>query len=138
MSGISPTGSRPRAAAHKAMDEVTGAVVAIAFGLSAVFVPTAFISGISGQFFKQFALTIATSTMISAFVSLTLTPALCGILLTPHGQAGLVRSACGIGRSVGSSGCSIAVRVGEQYATRRAVQLECPARVCCVDRVSED
>jgi hydrophobe/amphiphile efflux-1 (HAE1) family protein len=80
------TGLSPRAAAHKAMDEVTGAVVAIAFGLSAVFVPTAFISGISGQFFRQFALTIAVSTMISAFVSLTLTPALCGILLTPHGQ----------------------------------------------------
>jgi multidrug efflux pump len=79
-------GLAPRAAAHQAMDEVTGAVVAIAFGLSAVFVPTAFISGISGQFFKQFALTIATSTMISAFVSLTLTPALAGILLLPHGQ----------------------------------------------------
>lgn len=79
-------GLAPRAAAHKAMEEVTGAVIAIAFGLSAVFVPTAFISGISGQFFKQFALTIAVSTMISAFVSLTLTPALCGILLTPHGQ----------------------------------------------------
>jgi hydrophobe/amphiphile efflux-1 (HAE1) family protein len=79
-------GLAPRAAAHKAMDEVTGAVVAIAFGLSAVFVPTAFIAGISGQFFRQFALTIAVSTMISAFVSLTLTPALCGILLTPHGK----------------------------------------------------
>jgi multidrug efflux pump len=79
-------GLAPRAAAHKAMDEVTGAVIAIAFGLSAVFVPTAFISGISGQFFKQFALTIATSTMISAFVSLTLTPALAGLLLQPHGQ----------------------------------------------------
>lgn len=79
-------GLAPRAAAHKAMEEVTGAVIAIAFGLSAVFVPTAFISGISGQFFKQFALTIAVSTMISAFVSLTLTPALAGILLTPHGQ----------------------------------------------------
>jgi hydrophobe/amphiphile efflux-1 (HAE1) family protein len=79
-------GLAPRAAAHKAMDEVTGAVVAIAFGLSAVFIPTAFISGISGQFFRQFALTIAVSTMISAFVSLTLTPALSGILLTPHGQ----------------------------------------------------
>ena len=56
-------GLSPRAAAHKAMDEVTGAVIAIAFGLSAVFVPTAFIAGISGQFFRQFALTIAVSTM---------------------------------------------------------------------------
>jgi multidrug efflux pump len=79
-------GLAPKQAAHKAMDEVTGAVVAIAFGLSAVFIPTAFISGISGQFFRQFALTIAVSTMLSAFVSLTLTPALAGILLRPHGQ----------------------------------------------------
>ncbi|MBX9656763.1 efflux RND transporter permease subunit [bacterium] len=78
-------GLSPREAAHKAMEEVTGAVIAIAFGLSAVFIPTAFISGITGQFFQQFALTIAVSTMISAFVSLTLTPALCAILLPAHG-----------------------------------------------------
>ena len=67
------------------MDEVTGAVIAIAFGLSAVFVPTAFIAGISGQFYRQFALTIAVSTLLSAFNSLTLSPALCAILLQPHG-----------------------------------------------------
>ncbi len=79
-------GLTPRAAAHQAMEEVTGAVIAIAFGLSAVFVPTAFIAGISGQFFRQFALTIAVSTMISAFVSLTLTPALAALLLKPHGE----------------------------------------------------
>jgi hydrophobe/amphiphile efflux-1 (HAE1) family protein len=78
-------GMSPRAAAHKAMDEVTGAVIAIAFGLSAVFIPTAFLAGITGQFFRQFALTIAVSTMLSALVSLTLTPALCAILLEPHG-----------------------------------------------------
>jgi hydrophobe/amphiphile efflux-1 (HAE1) family protein len=78
-------GLAPRAAAHKAMDEVTGAVIAIAFGLSAVFIPTAFLAGITGQFFRQFALTIAVSTILSAFVSLTLTPALCAILLQPHG-----------------------------------------------------
>jgi hydrophobe/amphiphile efflux-1 (HAE1) family protein len=78
-------GLKPRAAAHKAMDEVTGAVIAIAAGLSAVFVPTAFISGISGQFYRQFALTIAVATLISAFNSLTLSPALCAILLQPHG-----------------------------------------------------
>ncbi|WP_165068028.1 efflux RND transporter permease subunit [Paludisphaera rhizosphaerae] len=78
-------GLSPREAAHKAMDEATAAVIAIAFGLSAVFVPTAFIAGISGQFYRQFALTIATSTLISAFVSLTLSPALCAILLPPHG-----------------------------------------------------
>ena len=67
------------------MDEVTVAVVAIAFGLSAVFIPTAFISGITGQFYRQFALTIAASTLISAFNSLTLSPALAAILLKPHG-----------------------------------------------------
>ncbi|MDG3006134.1 efflux RND transporter permease subunit [Paludisphaera mucosa] len=78
-------GLSPRNAAHKAMDEVTAAVIAIAVGLSAVFVPTAFIAGISGQFYRQFALTIAVSTLISAFVSLTLSPALCAILLQPHG-----------------------------------------------------
>ncbi len=79
-------GLSPRDAAHKAMDEVTPAVIAIAVGLSAVFVPTAFISGISGQFYRQFALTIAVSTLISAFVSLTLSPALCALLLEPHGK----------------------------------------------------
>lgn len=78
-------GLSPKDAAHKAMDEVTAAVIAIAVGLSAVFVPTAFISGISGQFYRQFALTIAVSTLISAFVSLTLSPAMCAILLQPHG-----------------------------------------------------
>ena len=66
------------------MDEVTGAVIAIAFGLSAVFVPTAFLGGITGQFYRQFALTIAVATMLSAFNSLTLSPALCALLLQPH------------------------------------------------------
>jgi multidrug efflux pump len=78
-------GLSPKAAAHKAMDEVTAAVIAIAVGLSAVFVPTAFIAGISGQFFRQFALTIAVSTLLSALNSLTLSPAMCAILLQPHG-----------------------------------------------------
>jgi multidrug efflux pump len=78
-------GLAPRDAAHKAMDEVTGAVIAIAFGLSAVFVPTAFLGGIAGQFYRQFALTIAVATMLSAFNSLTLSPAMCALLLQPHG-----------------------------------------------------
>ncbi len=78
-------GMTPRAAAHKAMDEVSGPVVAVALVLSAVFVPCAFITGITGQFFRQFALTIAVSTVISAFNSLTLSPALAAILLQPHG-----------------------------------------------------
>ena len=79
-------GLSPREAAYKSMEEVTVAVIAIAFGLSAVFIPTAFISGISGQFYRQFALTIAASTLISAFNSLTLSPALAAILLKPHAQ----------------------------------------------------
>lgn len=78
-------GLSPRAASYKAMQEVTPAVIAIAAGLTAVFVPTAFLSGITGQFFRQFGLTIAVSTLISAFNSLTLSPALCAILLQPHG-----------------------------------------------------
>ncbi len=77
-------GLSPGEAAHKTMDEVGGAVIAIALVLAAVFIPTAFIPGISGQFYKQFALTIAASTLISAFNSLTLSPALCKLLLKPH------------------------------------------------------
>jgi hydrophobe/amphiphile efflux-1 (HAE1) family protein len=63
---------------------VTVAVIAIAFGLSAVFIPTAFVSGITGQFYRQFALTIAGATVISLIVSLTLSPAMCALLLKPH------------------------------------------------------
>src|SRR5262249_18304328 len=77
-------GLSPADATHKAMDEVSGAVVAIALVLSAVFIPTAFISGITGKFYQQFALTIAVSTLISAFNSLTLSPALSALLLQPH------------------------------------------------------
>ena len=77
-------GLTPREAAHRTMDEVGGALIAIALTLCAVFVPSAFISGISGQFFRQFAVTIAASTVVSAFVSLTLSPALCALLFKPH------------------------------------------------------
>ncbi|MGN6546730.1 MAG: efflux RND transporter permease subunit [Aureliella sp.] len=77
-------GLSPREASIKAMDEVTPAVIAIAVGLTAVFVPTAFIAGLTGQFYRQFALTIAVSTLISAFNSLTLAPAMCALLLKPH------------------------------------------------------
>jgi HAE1 family hydrophobic/amphiphilic exporter-1 len=66
------------------MDEVGGALIAIALTLCAVFVPAAFIAGISGEFFRQFAVTIAASTIISCFVSLTLSPALCAVLLLPR------------------------------------------------------
>ncbi|KWV92114.1 efflux RND transporter permease subunit [Erythrobacter sp. YT30] len=74
-------GKSPKEAAHATMDEVGGALIAIALVLSAVFIPTAFISGIQGQFYQQFALTIATATIFSAFNSLTLSPALAAILL---------------------------------------------------------
>ncbi len=77
-------GHSPVEATEKAMDEVSGAVVAIAIVLTAVFVPTALISGITGQFYRQFALTIAVATVISAFNSLTLSPALAAMLLRPR------------------------------------------------------
>jgi HAE1 family hydrophobic/amphiphilic exporter-1 len=77
-------GMSPREATHRTMDEVGGALVAIALVLSAVFVPAAFIPGISGQFFRQFAVTIATATILSLFVSLTLSPALCALLFKEH------------------------------------------------------
>jgi HAE1 family hydrophobic/amphiphilic exporter-1 len=79
-------GMSPREAAHKTMDEVGGALIAIALVLCAVFIPSAFITGISGAFYRQFALTIAASTIISAMVSLTLSPALAALLLKPHGH----------------------------------------------------
>ncbi|PWM31739.1 MAG: hydrophobe/amphiphile efflux-1 family RND transporter [Verrucomicrobia bacterium] len=75
-----------REATEKAMTQVQGAVIAIALVLSCVFVPTAFVGGISGEFYKQFALTIAASTILSALVSLTLTPALCALLLRDISQ----------------------------------------------------
>lgn len=79
-------GFSPREAAHKTMDEVGMALVAIAVVLSAVFIPAAFITGISGAFYQQFALTIATATIISLIVSLTLSPAMAALLLKPHEQ----------------------------------------------------
>jgi multidrug efflux pump len=78
-------GETSHEAARKAMDEVTGPVIAVALVLCAVFVPCAFISGITGQFFRQFAVTISVSTVFSAINSLTLSPALAAILLQPHG-----------------------------------------------------
>ena len=77
-------GMSPRQAAYATMDEVGGALIAIALVLVAVFVPTAFISGISGQFYRQFALTIASATVISCLVSLTLSPAMAALVLRRH------------------------------------------------------
>ena len=78
------TGLPPREAAKKSMNEVGSALIAIALVLCAVFVPSVFITGISGQFYRQFALTIAGATIISLVVSLTLSPAMCALLLKPH------------------------------------------------------
>ncbi|MGB2933213.1 MAG: multidrug efflux RND transporter permease subunit [Methyloceanibacter sp.] len=77
-------GLSPRDAAYKTMEEVGGALIAIALVLTAVFIPSVFLTGIMGQFFRQFAVTIATSTVISLIVSLTLSPALCALLFKPH------------------------------------------------------
>lgn len=76
-------GLTPREAAHKTMDEVGGALIATTGVLLAVFIPTAFIAGISGQFYAQFAITIATATVVSTIVSLTLSPAMCALYLKP-------------------------------------------------------
>ncbi len=78
------TGLSPREASIKSMDEVGTALIAIALVLSSVFIPSAFITGISGEFYRQFALTIAGATVFSLIVSLTLSPALCALLLKPH------------------------------------------------------
>ena len=82
-------GEEPAQAARLAMDEVTGPIIAITSVLAAVFIPTAFLSGLQGEFYRQFALTIAISTILSAINSLTLSPALAGMLLRPRG-VGLV------------------------------------------------
>lgn len=81
-------GLAPVEAARITMDEVGAALIAIALVLGAVFVPTAFLGGITGEFYRQFAITVATATVISAFNSLTLSPALCAILLKPHAEHG--------------------------------------------------
>ena len=75
--GLSPKDVR----LGKQWDEVSGPVIAVAVVLTAVFLPSTFLPGISGQFYRQFAVTVAVSTLISAFNSLTLSPALCGVLL---------------------------------------------------------
>ena len=80
-------GLAPREAAHVTMDEVGGALIGIALVLVAVFVPTAFMGGIAGQFYKQFALTIASATLISLVVSLSLSPTLAALILKPHAPA---------------------------------------------------
>ena len=77
-------GLGPYEASQKAMKEVSGALVAIVLVLSSVFIPVAFLGGIAGELYRQFAVTVAVSVMLSGFVALTLTPALCAIFLKPH------------------------------------------------------
>ena len=113
-------GMPAKQAAHLTMDEVGGALVGIAAVLVAVFVPTAFMGGIAGQFYKQFALTIASATMISLVVSLSLTPALCAIVLKPHFDAGKHSWIGSLGARV-SAGFD---RFGERYGVfaRRVIR----------------
>ena len=92
-------GEEPRQAARRAMDEVTGPIIAITSVLAAVFIPTAFLSGLQGEFYRQFALTIAISTILSAVNSLTLSPALAGLLLRPR-EAGIARDPRSLGGRV--------------------------------------
>ncbi|WP_348760612.1 multidrug efflux RND transporter permease subunit [uncultured Salinisphaera sp.] len=77
----------PRQASIKAMEEVTGPIIAVTFALNAVFVPVGFLGGLSGQMYSQFAITIAVSVLISALVALTLTPALCALFLKPSKES---------------------------------------------------
>jgi multidrug efflux pump len=83
-------GLNPREAARKAMEEVTGPIIAIALVLCAVFVPCAFVGGITGQFFRQFAVTITASTIFSTINSLTLSPSLAALLMRPHSRRDIV------------------------------------------------
>ncbi len=122
-------GMSPREAAHKTMDEVGGALIAIALVLCAVFIPTAFITGLQGSFYRQFAITIASATVISAFVSLTLSPALAALLLRPHehepkrpASSTGCRRRCA-GSSPASTGCSIGCRRGYGGLTARLVRV---------------
>jgi multidrug efflux pump len=115
-------GLSPRDAARRAMEEVSGPVIAIALVLSSVFIPTAFITGISGQFYRQFALTIAASTLISAFNSLTLSPALCVLLFKgpseAHGRQHAKQPLPPLG--VGLLGGVLLAFFGEHWAARIA------------------
>ena len=121
-------GLTPLEASHRAMEEVSGPIIAIALVLCAVFVPVAFISGLTGQFYRQFALTIAFSTLISAFNSLTLSPALAAVLLKPRGApADAPDARAQLEHSVGCSGRSI--------ARSRACRAD-TATSCAVSRVA--
>lgn len=92
---IQENGMNPKEATYRAMSEVSGPVVAIAFVLAAVFVPTAFTGGIVGELYKQFAITVSVSMLLSAVVALSLTPALCALLLKKHDEEHEVKGPIG-------------------------------------------
>ncbi|MEP7242244.1 MAG: efflux RND transporter permease subunit, partial [Gammaproteobacteria bacterium] len=129
-------GMSARDAAHQTMDEVSGALVAIALVLMGVFIPTAFIPGISGQFYRQFALTIVSATAISAFVSLTLSPALAALILKakPREEAGAApRKKSLVGRFNDGFNHGFE-RLSERYGrfTARAVRMLIPIGIAYV------
>ena len=117
-------GLSPRDAAIKSMDEVGAALIAIALVLCAVFVPSVFITGISGQFYRQFALTIAGATIISLIVSLTLSPALCALLLKPHDDraAAVLGAAAARASSACSTAASMRLASGYGWLAARVVR----------------
>jgi hydrophobe/amphiphile efflux-1 (HAE1) family protein len=123
-------GMAPREAAHLTMDEVGGALIGIALVLVAVFVPTAFMGGIAGQFYKQFALTIASATVISLLVSLTLSPALAALILKPH-DATPARTAIGARlHALGERANAWLEGLSSGYARLTAVLLRRGALLC--------
>ncbi|MFA5962611.1 MAG: multidrug efflux RND transporter permease subunit [Sphingomonas sp.] len=125
-------GLTPREAAHETMDEVSGALIAIALVLCGVFIPTSFIPGISGQFYQQFALTIVSATAISAFVSLTLSPALAALILKPKHQGEPREGWRGLPTRFARGFNAGFTRLGARYGrfTKRAVRSLAVVGVC--------
>ncbi|TRW14944.1 efflux RND transporter permease subunit [Glacieibacterium frigidum] len=122
-------GLTPLAAAQTSMDEVSGALVAIVLVLCAVFVPTLFLTGLSGAFYQQFAVTIATATVISLVVSLTLSPALAAILLKPHAASGPGNRLTRIIGTAGDRFNRAFERLSERYARLTARLVVRPKRM---------
>ena len=127
-------GLTPREAAHETMDEVSGALIAIALVLCGVFIPTSFIPGISGQFYQQFALTIVSATAISAFVSLTLSPALAALILKPKHEGEPKEGWRGLPTRFARGFNAGFTRLGARYGklTQRAVRSLAIVAICYV------
>jgi HAE1 family hydrophobic/amphiphilic exporter-1 len=127
-------GLSPREAAHETMDEVSGAMIAIALVLCGVFIPTSFIPGISGQFYQQFALTIVSATAISAFVSLTLSPAIAALILKPKHQGEPKQGWLGLPTRFARGFNGGFTRLGVRYGrlTHRAVRSLAIVAICYV------